>query len=53
MDVHELRTDRLACQAVRIGTITVESPPLVVLQTVLGTHHTLDLLSGEQLSRIC
>ena len=52
MDAHALRTDRVAHQAVRIGTITVESPSLVVLQTVLGTHHILDLLSGEQLSRI-
>jgi hydrogenase maturation factor len=42
----------VAHQAVRIGTITVESPSLVVLQTVLGTHHILDRLSGEQLSRI-
>jgi hypothetical protein len=26
---------------------------LVVLQTVVGTHRVLDLLSGEQLPRIC
>lgn len=48
-----MRRHSVAHQAVRIGTVTEENPPLVVLQTVLGTHRILDLLSGEQLPRIC
>ena len=48
-----MRRHAVACRAVRIGAVTVENPPLVVLQTLLGTHRILDLLSGEQLPRIC
>jgi hydrogenase expression/formation protein HypE len=39
--------------AVRIGTVTAEGPGTVVLRTRLGTRRILDLLSGEQLPRIC
>ena len=48
-----MRRHAEAYQAVRIGAVTMENPPLVVLQTLLGTHRILDLLSGEQLPRIC
>lgn len=48
-----MRRHAVAQQAVQIGTITTEHPSLVVLRTVLGTHRILDLLSGEQLPRIC
>ncbi len=48
-----MRRHRVAQDAVRIGTVTEASPPIVVLRTVLGTHRILDLLSGEQLPRIC
>ncbi|MEO8048617.1 MAG: hydrogenase expression/formation protein HypE [Nitrospirota bacterium] len=48
-----MRQHVVASRAVRIGAVTVENPPLVVLQTLLGTHRILDLLSGEQLPRIC
>jgi hydrogenase expression/formation protein HypE len=48
-----MRRHRVAHQAVRIGTVMEDSPPIVVLHTVLGTHRILDLLSGEQLPRIC
>ena len=40
-------------QAARIGTVTDHQAPPVVLQPVVGTHRILDLLSGEQLPRIC
>jgi hydrogenase expression/formation protein HypE len=33
--------------------VTDRDPPTVVLRTVVGTHRILDLLSGEQLPRIC
>lgn len=48
-----MRRHAVAQQAVQIGTVTTEHPSLVVLRTVLGTHRILDLLSGEQLPRIC
>ncbi|MDP3090494.1 MAG: hydrogenase expression/formation protein HypE [Nitrospira sp.] len=48
-----MRRHAVAQQAVQIGTVTMEHPSLVVLRTVLGTHRILDLLSGEQLPRIC
>jgi hydrogenase expression/formation protein HypE len=42
-----------AKQAAHIGLVTDRDPPLVALRTVVGTHRILDLLSGEQLPRIC
>jgi hydrogenase expression/formation protein HypE len=39
--------------AARIGIVTERHAPPVVLRTVVGTHRILDLLSGEQLPRIC
>lgn len=48
-----MRLHKVAHQAIRIGTVTEDCPSIVVLRTVLGTHRILDLLSGEQLPRIC
>jgi hydrogenase expression/formation protein HypE len=42
-----------ASQAAHIGMVTDRDPAMVVLRTVVGTHRVLDLLSGEQLPRIC
>ncbi len=39
--------------AVRIGTVTEGDQGTVFLRTTLGTKRILDLLSGEQLPRIC
>ncbi|BDU72877.1 hydrogenase expression/formation protein HypE [Mesoterricola silvestris] len=39
--------------ASRIGTVTEKGPGTVILRTRLGTRRILDLLSGEQLPRIC
>src|SRR5512133_1844788 len=36
-----------------IGKITAEHPRLVRLKTSLGTNRVLDMISGEQLPRIC
>ena len=36
-----------------IGEVPSKEAPVVVLRTLLGTHRALDLLSGEQLPRIC
>ncbi len=39
--------------SVRIGTVTESDRGTVFLRTSLGTKRILDLLSGEQLPRIC
>ena len=39
--------------AVRIGAVTAGGQGTVILRTRLGTRRILDLLSGEQLPRIC
>lgn len=43
----------LAGKAARIGVVTEHHGQPVILQTVAGTNRILDLLSGEQLPRIC
>jgi hydrogenase expression/formation protein HypE len=48
-----LRDHRLGRGAARIGRVVGEGKGSVVLRTRLGTRRTLDLLSGEQLPRIC
>ena len=48
-----MRRHDVSRKAVRIGSVTDRHSPPVVLRTVLGTHRVLDLLSGEQLPRIC
>jgi hydrogenase expression/formation protein HypE len=40
-------------QAVRIGTVSSDSPGVVSLESRIGGHRVLDMLSGEQLPRIC
>jgi len=47
-----LRACEVSRDAREIGTVGAEGP-LVTLRTVLGTRRVLDLLSGEQLPRIC
>jgi len=48
-----MRRHEASRQSAQIGMVTDRDPPLVVLRTVIGTHRILDLLSGEQLPRIC
>ena len=51
--VELLRSHPVGAGAVRIGTVSAESPGLVTLKSRLGVRRILDLLSGEQLPRIC
>jgi hydrogenase expression/formation protein HypE len=51
--VEVMRDHDVAKEAVRIGEVSRRESSIVVLKTVLGTHRILDLLSGEQLPRIC
>ena len=48
-----MRQHKAASLAAHIGTVIDRNPPMVALRTVVGTHRVLDLLSGEQLPRIC
>lgn len=48
-----MRRHPVSQRATRIGTVTDRTLPPVVLRTVVGTNRMLDLLSGEQLPRIC
>ena len=48
-----MRRHEASRQAAHIGVVTDCDPSMVVLRTVVGTHRVLDLLSGEQLPRIC
>ncbi len=48
-----LRRYPLGSGATRIGTVGTEPSGMVTLRTRLGARRLLDLLSGEQLPRIC
>lgn len=48
-----MRRHTIADKAACIGNVTGRRSPPVILRTVVGTHRILDLLSGEQLPRIC
>jgi len=48
-----MRRHAVADKAVCIGHVTDRRSPPVILRTVVGTNRILDLLSGEQLPRIC
>jgi hydrogenase expression/formation protein HypE len=48
-----LRGVPVSSGAVRIGRVTAATPGRVILRAALGTRRILELLSGEQLPRIC
>lgn len=48
-----LRQDPQARAAVRIGEVLDEQPGLLTLRSEIGSTRILDMLSGEQLPRIC
>ncbi|MGA3128247.1 MAG: hydrogenase expression/formation protein HypE [Candidatus Korobacteraceae bacterium] len=48
-----LRTDPHTAGAVEIGRVSTESGGLVKMKSRIGTTRILDMLSGEQLPRIC
>jgi hydrogenase expression/formation protein HypE len=51
--VAAMRTHPLGKQARIIGLVTEAHPGLVALRTSLGTTRIVDMLSGDQLPRIC
>ncbi len=48
-----MRSHPLGQGACVIGMVTAESPGLVTLKSKIGARRILDMLSGEQLPRIC
>ncbi len=48
-----LRANALGASATRIGRVSGETPGLVTMKSRIGATRVLDLLSGEQLPRIC
>jgi hydrogenase expression/formation protein HypE len=51
--IESMRQNPQGRDAQIIGTITEEHPGLVTMHTRLGTSRIVDLLSGDQLPRIC
>jgi len=51
--VEVLRRHPVSGDACVIGRVTLERPGLVVVRSILGATRVLDMLSGEQLPRIC
>lgn len=48
-----LKAHPLGKEAALIGSVTADHPPAVTLQNATGAVRILDMLSGEQLPRIC
>jgi hydrogenase expression/formation protein HypE len=48
-----MRRHPLGGQACRIGRVTESHPGLVTMRTAFGTSRIVDMLSGDQLPRIC
>ena len=48
-----LRRNSLGREAAIIGEITADHPGFVILKTRIGGTRVVDMLSGEQLPRIC
>ncbi len=48
-----MRAHALGRDTARIGSVTGSNPGLVTLRTPLGTTRVVDMLSGDQLPRIC
>ena len=51
--VEKLRGHSLGAHAALIGRVTAEHPGVVVMKTRIGGERVVDMMSGEQLPRIC
>jgi len=48
-----LRSHKLGKEAEIIGTVTEENSGMVIMKTTIGSKRVVDMISGEQLPRIC
>ena len=51
--LEKMRQSEFGKDAVIIGEITEENPGKVIMKTSIGSNRVVDMLSGEQLPRIC
>ena len=51
--IEVLRQHDMSCAAVHIGDVRTEQDGLVTSRSEIGATRILDMLSGEQLPRIC
>jgi hydrogenase expression/formation protein HypE len=49
----KMQSDPLGRESCIIGRVVNEHPGLVIMKTCIGTRRIIDMLSGEQLPRIC
>ena len=49
----KIRSHELGKEAQIIGTVTNENPGTVIMKTTIGSKRVVDMISGEQLPRIC
>ncbi|MGE5351399.1 MAG: hydrogenase expression/formation protein HypE [Syntrophothermus sp.] len=49
----KMQSDPLGLKSRIIGRVVKEHPGVVIMKTVIGTRRIIDMLSGEQLPRIC
>ena len=48
-----LRGEEVSADACLIGEVTKAKDSIVTMKTILGVERIIDMLSGEQLPRIC
>jgi len=48
-----MHQNKFGRDAVIIGEVTSDNPGEVIMKTTIGTKRIIDMLSGEQLPRIC
>jgi hydrogenase expression/formation protein HypE len=48
-----IRSHELGKDAEIIGTVTGDDPGMVIMKTTIGSKRVVDMISGEQLPRIC
>ncbi len=51
--VERMRANPLGKEAVIIGEVTSDHPGMVLMKTRIGGMRVVDMLTGEQLPRIC
>ena len=51
--LHAMRSNPLGRNAQMIGTVVEAPSPIVTIRTALGTSRIVDMLTGDQLPRIC
>lgn len=49
----KMQSHALGKESVIIGEVTSENPARVIMKTVIGSSRIVDMISGEQLPRIC